>query len=596
MPRNRLDWHLFGGWCVAIVCLALALQWLASGEIAALTERHGNALLTSTARTLAGVFPVEGDDPAAFIAVARETGAARGLSVDLLDPEGQPMTTPWSDGIGAPGAGRGGPVAAGLDPAALASIREGRAGTATRYDADRGQRVVSVSVPVVREGRTTAIVRVSGAAAGADLAGPQRRLLAGAAATTLAMLAAGWIIARRAARPVAEVAAAASRLASGDLDTPLPSSDVGELATLADSLGRLRRQLVERGLTIGRQDTQQEAVLGSMIEGVLAVDASRRVVSLNRAAGEVLGVDPAGALGRPVQEVVRNADLRRFALEALQRGGPVEDDIVLRAARDRVLRVRGMPLRDPSGAGGAVVVVEDITDIRRLENVRRDFVANVSHELKTPVASIKGFVETLLDGRAEDPADRERFLAIVARQADRLGAIIDDLLALSRIEQAEEAGNLPTAPVRVADLLGTVMLECRPRAEGRSIVLEAECPSDLRAQVNAPLLEQALINLVDNAIKYSDPGRPVRISGGARDGGLELAVRDEGAGIEPEHLPRLFERFYRVDKGRSRKLGGTGLGLAIVKHIAQAHGGSVTVESMPGQGSTFRILLPAPRS
>jgi two-component system phosphate regulon sensor histidine kinase PhoR len=300
---------------------------------------------------------------------------------------------------------------------------------------------------------------------------------------------------------------------------------------------------------------------------------------------------------RPLQDVIRNPDLRRFALLAIDCREPVEDDLVLRGARDRIIRLRGTALRDLSGEGGAVIVLNDVTDMKRLENVRRDFVANVSHELKTPIASIKGFVETLLDGAADDPADRRRFLDIVARQADRLESIIEDLLSLSRIEQSEEAGNLPREPVPIAELLAAVTADCLPRAADRSIRLELSCPDSLVAEVNAPLLEQAVINLVDNAIKYSEPGRTVRLSADeepAAAGGpaVRIMVEDEGCGIDGEHLPRLFERFYRVDEARSRKLGGTGLGLSIVKHIVQAHDGTVAVQSEPGKGSTFTIRLP----
>jgi two-component system phosphate regulon sensor histidine kinase PhoR len=353
---------------------------------------------------------------------------------------------------------------------------------------------------------------------------------------------------------------------------------------------------VERGLTIGRQGTQQEAVLGSMIEGVLAVDARQRLLGINRAAADLLDVDPEDAAGRPLIDVIRNPDLRRFALTAIDCRAPVEDDLVLHGLRDRTIRLRGTALRDASGEGGAVIVLNDVTEMKRLEHVRRDFVANVSHELKTPIASIKGFVETLLDGAMDDPADTSRFLGIVARQADRLAAIVDDLLALSRIEQSEGAGNLPVETVPVASILTAVTLDCGPRAAGRSIRLEVDCPANLAATLNAALVEQAVINLVDNALKYSESGKTVWLSAAASEPPgpreLVLRVRDEGCGIEPIHLPRLFERFYRVDKARSRNLGGTGLGLSIVKHIVQAHTGAVSVDSEPGVGTTFTIRLP----
>jgi two-component system, OmpR family, phosphate regulon sensor histidine kinase PhoR len=396
---------------------------------------------------------------------------------------------------------------------------------------------------------------------------------------------------------VEELCAAASRLAAGHVDAILPSTELAEVAGLTAAFSLLREQVVERGLTIGRQGTQQEAVLGSMIEGVLAIDARQRVVGMNRAAADLLGIDLDGVFRRPIQEVVRNPDLRRFALLAIDCREPVEDDIVLRGGRDRTIRLRGTALRDLSGEGGAVIVLNDVTDMQRLENVRRDFVANVSHELKTPIASIKGFVETLLDGAMDDPGNSRRFLEIVGRQAERLASIIDDLLALSRIEQSEGSGNLPLEATRIADIFSAVFADCEPRANERSIRLTTDCSEDVVAEVNPPLFEQAVINLVDNAIKYSDQGRTVWMSAAVEvaANGTEVVVRvrDEGSGIDAEHLPRLFERFYRVDKARSRKLGGTGLGLSIVKHIVQAHGGAITVDSTLNVGSTFTIRLRA---
>ena len=399
-------------------------------------------------------------------------------------------------------------------------------------------------------------------------------------------------MARSLVRPIEQLGNAAWSLASGDLDAAFPASDLAEVAELTGALGGLREQLVERGRLIGRQDTQQEAVLGNMIEGVLAIDAGQRIVGINRAAADLLGVDVEEVVGRPLQQAVRNPDLRRFALEAIDCREPMEDDIVLSGETDRTIRLRGSALRDVSTQGGAVIVLDDITDVQRLQRVRRDFVANVSHELKTPIASIKGFVETLLDGAAEDPGDRTRFLEIIGRQVDRLAAIIEDLLALSRLEQSEATGSLPLQSQPLAAVLATVAEDCRPRAAERSVRLEIDCPPDVTADVNGPLLEQAVINLVDNAIKYSEPDQTVRLAA-ARDGAeAVIRVRDEGCGIAAEHLPRLFERFYRVDKARSRKLGGTGLGLAIVKHIAKAHGGTVDVESEPDVGTTFTLRLP----
>ena len=588
MPRSRLAWRWFAVWSLLVVGLLVVSQWIASVELARLADAMQMERMSERARNLSASLPDDPDGDRAWLELFGR--GTEGGAVEVFDVRGRPIaggesTDPDADGKG-------------LDAATLADALAGRRSIAGRYDAASARRTVSVVSPVVRGGRTRAIIRINGdtTVADAGLAAAQRRLVTGALAGAAVAMLAGWLLARRAAGPFEDLASAVSRLAAGAIAVPLPASDVAEVSALAGAIETLRGQLVERSLTIGRQGTQQEAVLGSMIEGVLAVDASQRIVSINRAAADLLGLDPATVLGRPIQEVVRNADLRQFALQAIDCRETVEDDLVLRAARDRTLRVRGTPLNDPSGEGGAVIVLNDITDIRHLENVRRDFVANVSHELKTPVASIKGFVETLLEGRVDDPADRRRFLEIIGRQSDRLGTIIDDLLALSRIEQAEGMGDLPLEHVPVADVLAAVVAECGPRADERSITIEVDSPPRLGAEVNAPLLEQALINLVDNALKYSEPGGRVVVAVAPTvDGMLEWLVRDQGSGIGAEHLPRLFERFYRVDKGRSRRLGGTGLGLSIVKHIVQAHGGTVAVESTLGVGSTFRVFLPASR-
>ncbi len=373
----------------------------------------------------------------------------------------------------------------------------------------------------------------------------------------------------------------------------LPLSDLVELTALAASLNKIATQIEERSLRIGRQGHEQEAVLASMVEGVLAVDSDERIITLNSAAAGFVGGNVADLQGRNLHEVIRNADMRRFFQRALESPDPVEDDVVLHGEGHRVLQVRGTALRDGTGQSvGAVIVLNDVTHYRKLENLRRDFVANVSHELKTPIASIKGFVETLLDGAISQPADAGRFLKIIASHADRLNNIIEDLLSLSKIEQSEEAANLPLTEVPLHPVLDAALHGCEANARERNIRLTLNADPEALAHLDPPLFEQAIINLVDNAIKYSEPGREVVVEAQASPQEIVVSVRDHGCGIAAEHLPRLFERFYRVDRARSRKLGGTGLGLAIVKHIVQAHGGHITVTSTPGEGSVFSVRLP----
>ena len=594
-PRYGLFWSLFSGWCGLLTVVFAVCYWIASVHLARLADATQLRRITDAANSLAERLPSERTsiNADAFAEAASTIAGTAGVSIDLLDVDGKVR-------FAADGLSGGTRLPTDRDWAAasgtmLDEVRAGRVGRASRYDAVSGRRLLAVAVPVGPPGSLAAIIRASADTGEADfeLATLQRRMLASYLLAGLATLISAAALARRSTRPVAELSRAARLVAEGGFETRLPAPEPVELFELAVALDTLREQLVERGLTIGRQGTQQEAVLGRMIEGVLLIDARQRIVSINQGAAQLLGLDADKVIRRPLQEVVRNPDLRRFALLAIDCREPVEDDLQLRGARERTIRLRGTALRDASGEGGAVIVLNDVTDIQRLENVRRDFVANVSHELKTPIASIRGFVETLLDGAADDPVDNRRFLTIIARQADRLESIIEDLLALSRIEQSEGAGNLPLERTSLAAVIAAAIADCTPRAEDRSIQIESSCDPALEAEVNAALLEQAVINLVDNAIKYSDPGRTIRIwSDRDGDKGILISVRDQGCGIDAEHLPRLFERFYRVDKARSRKHGGTGLGLSIVKHIVQAHGGSVSVESTPGEGSSFTIRLP----
>jgi two-component system phosphate regulon sensor histidine kinase PhoR len=402
-----------------------------------------------------------------------------------------------------------------------------------------------------------------------------------------------WRSANGIVRPLDRIREAAGQLTGGLWGARVPVPDPQELAELAEAFNHMADLVQEQIRILIQNNNEQQAVLASMAEGVLAVDGQERLISMNKACSRLLGLDPSQAQGRRLQEVVRNADLSRFITRALVCPDPVESDVLLHGDQERVMQARGSALHDLEGrAIGAVIVLNDVTDFRRLESIRRDFVSNVSHELKTPVTSIKGFVETLLDGAMQDPVDSERFLRIVSKQADRLHAIIEDLLSLSKIEQSEDADDIALEPMGVRGVLEAALAACRSGADEKNIEVTLDCDSHLTARINPLLLEQAIANLLDNAFKYSEPGRQVRLWAASADGEVTINVTDRGCGIAGEHLSRVFERFYRVDRARSRKLGGTGLGLAIVKHIVQAHHGRVTVESTLGVGSTFTVHLP----
>lgn len=285
--------------------------------------------------------------------------------------------------------------------------------------------------------------------------------------------------------------------------------------------------------------------------------------------------------------------MQQFVKEALSSHDPIEKDILISPEHDVLLNCHASILKDSKDRQiGVIVVLNDVTRLRRLENIRREFVANVSHEIKTPITAIKGFVETLIDGAAQNPEDSVRFLNIIETHVNRLEAILDDLLSLSRVEQGAEKQDLELVDSRLQEIITTAIEICGDRAEAGKIGIEVSCPEQIWAEVNPPLLEQAVVNLLDNAIKYSPEGSVIRVHVSKDDSEIRIAVQDQGCGIAKKHVPRVFERFYRMDKVRSRQLGGTGLGLAIVKHIAEVHAGRVSVESTPGKGSTFTIHLP----
>jgi len=465
-----------------------------------------------------------------------------------------------------------------------------------------GIKMMYVAIPVRKQDKAVAVVRISVAATAIDraLGDIHTKILWGGFAVAACAAALSLAISSRISRPLVNMEQIAQRFAQGQLDLRVPIPAPSELAALANALNEMARQLHDKITTITSQRNELEAVLSSMIEGVVAVDHGGHIVSINRAAAELLSVDPVHVQGRNIEEAVRQADIHQFVRTTLESKEPTEAEVSLQIEGERFFQLHGARVpnvtggrpQGASGGAGAVIVLHDITRMRRLEDVRRDFVANVSHELKTPTTSIQGFVEALLEKGVDDPEQTKRYLEIIAKHSDRLNSIIEDLLSLSRLEEDQEQRRILFENASLRPALAAAIELLGPKAEQKKITVEVICADDIEARVNPALIEQAVFNLVDNAIKYSEPGDAVTVSAERTDTEIAVSVQDHGCGIDRKHLPRIFERFYVVDKGRSRKLGGTGLGLAIVKHIAQVHGGSVTVKSALGKGSTFTIHLP----
>ena len=471
----------------------------------------------------------------------------------------------------------------------------GQVGTSMRYSRTVNKNMMYLAIPVKKGRSTIAVIRASVSISSIDKAFRSVQISIVIAALIMVALAAilSLFVSRRISRPLEEMTEGAERFAQGDLGHRLPIPGSREMRRLAESMNQMAAQLNERIRTISRQRQQLEAVYSSMVEGIIAVNTDERIISMNEASGRIFGWAPSEAEGRSIQEVVRNTDVQRFVKEALASPDLVEKDVVHYSEGEKILNLHGTVLYgEGRNAIGALVVLNDVTQLRKLENVRRDFVENASHEIKTPITTIKGFVETLQDGAMNDPDQAVRFLEIVGNHVDRLDAIIEDLLNLSRIEQEAGSNKIVLQKAPVKDALQAAVHLCRERAEEAGIPVALRCEDEVLAEINPRLLERAFVNLLDNSIKYSREGNAVQIEVAATDEDVTISFKDSGIGIPREHLPRLFERFYRVDKGRSRKLGGTGLGLAIVKHVVQAHRGRVSVDSTPGRGSTFRIHLP----
>ncbi len=479
----------------------------------------------------------------------------------------------------------------------IISALEGDTGVAVRYSNTLSRELMYVAIPVKKADSVTAVIRSSVpfiSLAERMEAFYSKLIFAGIVIIILALLISIWL-SRRLSRPLIHLKNAADTFAKGTF-TPVPllpnhSVETAELAAAMDSMAI---QLAERIATITQQKNEQNAILSAMVEGVVAIDMDGHIIMLNSAAAEMFNINEEAVKGKLVQEAIRNTAFQKFVSKLLKKKIQLKKEIHFSSNVEHITEIQGTVLRGAykDEIIGVLVVMHDVTHLKRLENIRRDFVANVSHELRTPLTSIKGFVETLLDGAVNDPKESERFLRIVNNQVNRLNALIEDLLTISRLEKEEAHDEFILEPVAIDNVVENAVKFCSSRADEKHITISLNPGSKSVVPLNAMLFEQACINLVDNAIKYSDENTQIIIRTAVKNGSVTIDFIDQGPGISKRHLPRIFERFYRVDKARSRKMGGTGLGLSIVKHIVRLHNGSVQVASEVGKGSTFTIILP----
>ena len=481
----------------------------------------------------------------------------------------------------------------------------GAIGASLRFSKTLSQNMLYIAIPLTTDKPREGVLRLSVSAAALDgvLSSIRKKLLFGI--LFIALMAAGlsYYFARRISRPLEDMRQGAERLASGDLDHPIIISDNNvpkEMTDLSHSLNNMAEQLNGRIKIISQQRNELEAVFSSMTDGVLAIGHDHTIIRINRAAAELFHMDGQAVQGMIFEGIIRSRVLQKFLSKSLESDVSISKDLSLMENGQQItLHSHTHPLYDGEDKRiGSLVVLNNLTRINQLENIRQDFVANVSHELKTPITVIRGYVETLLDGAMDNREEAINFLKIIHKQGIRLDAIVDDLLTLAHIEDTAEKNVMELRQEPICPILETAVQTCIVGAEQKKIVINVGCDSDITAAVNRPMLEQAIINLLTNAVAYSPDKSTINVTAkqqlnSAGSEIISISVQDQGPGISSEHQKRIFERFYRCDKARSREHGGTGLGLAIVKHIADCHKGTVELTSHIGEGSTFTLTLEA---
>jgi len=475
------------------------------------------------------------------------------------------------------------------------SMRELREGFGCRicHSEARAPRTITVTAPVTRGGKTIGMVKLSASLYEAEQAAARTRriILASLVVTSLIVAGVTMRLAASIAEPVSHMNEMARRMASGDLSQRVQASSRDEVGQLATSLNLMADHLQANLDQLDQERDKMETILTSMADGIVVTDRSGAIILFNRAAERLFGLSSDQVIGKRIEALTALPEVAEMACCMLSGAKPLRKELRTAVPADRILDVHAAAVHDRKGdIAGSVCVLADVTEVRRQAEIRKDFIANASHELRTPVASIRALVGALQSGAWEDAAVAERFLNSLDAEAERLSLLLNDLLNLSELESDGTQPKRVVLPLkRIAEEAAANLSE---KARQYGVRVSVDIPPDLVAYADKRQMLQVLQNLIDNAVKYTGDGGSVDITGAEANGEVFLSVKDTGVGIPPSELDRIFERFYRVDKARSRQLGGTGLGLSIVRDIVDAYGGRITVESQVGVGSTFTIALP----
>ena len=588
-PKKKLLWQIYPPYLFIILSALAVMSVFALNSLSGFFYSEKDIDLTSRAHLFKSKIStlVEAGDYKSVDGECKRSGRDSGTRLTVILPSGRVVGDTENDPE---------TMDSHNDRPEIAQALSGRTGMSIRWSSTLKLNMMYVAIPVLKENDVRAVVRTAVSVSSIDAEMRKTRLTIGVVGALAAFFSAmvSLLVSRRITRPIEDMTAGAGKFEAGDLEHRLYVPESRELGALAQAMNSMADQLYERIRTETRQKNELIAVLSGMAEGVIALDLADNIISINPAAAGFFNVTTPAPAGKNIADLVRNLAFLDFFEKARDSMANMYADIPLNDRDKRTIHIRTAPLLDERNRrSGTLIVFSDVTTLRRLETMRRDFAANVSHEIKTPLTSIRGFVETLLTDEDLLSDNQRHFLEIIDRNVNRLMDIIDDLLQLARIEKDGRELRRDDAPLRpvLESAVGAVMEE----AAKKNIEVTLDCDRELSVPMDSSMIQQAVLNLIQNAVKYTENGGAVTVTA-MREGMVKIRVADTGYGIEKEHLPRLFERFYRTDKARSRQQGGTGLGLAIVKHIMLAHKGDVTVESTPGQGSVFTLHLPVPTS
>jgi len=584
--RLSLPWRLSLAFLAVLLAVLLWADFYISGVLRGQAENAGFDRLASVAQ-LAAMHPPASKDSVALSAWARDMARA-GVRVSVIGADGQIVadSEPGSETS----------QDQSHQPEFLEALAKGT-GRAVRYNQALGRDEIfltrSLLVSPGAPGSPPRVVLLFSMApdsADAAISAVRRRLWAGGLLILLIAGSVSFAVSYNASRRIEKLVEFSRRVAAGDFRPVESLPGGGEMDGLVRALNEAAARLDQTIRALTDERDRSAAILRSMIEGVAVVSAQERILFSNRAFSRILGLEAMAVENRALVEVVRQSDLLAVIKKALNTNEQVSSEIVVGTVRPRSFAVTAAPVR-AEGSTGAVLVLHEISELRRLERVRQDFVANVSHEFRTPLTAIMGFAETLLGGALEDPQNRRRFVEIILEHAGRLARLTEDLLKLSRIEAGQL--ELEFKPVSIARLVETCVDTAQRKAESRNLALEVQLPAGLPdVRGDFARLREVLQNLLDNATQYTPPGGRIEVSSLRAGQQVVTTVTDTGIGIPQAEQGRIFERFYRVDAARSREAGGTGLGLSIARHIVEAHGGRIWVDSTVGEGSRFHFSLP----